>query len=219
MVTLCRLVVPLEEAPNIGGTTIASATRTIQSAMAIPRAGSPHVAMSNKRRNNPLARLATGARQGLKAKLYLSLASRILPRLILGRRSMKVVVHDTSSRQGEGTIPTDTTTTTIMTASPPSPPTSPRNPTPRISNQLASPSMMASKTRAVDLLLLHRHRGLRGIQLHQGTLFPVALESVPLTWLESLKPNSTDSWEDLKRAFIDNFQGFMNRAGTHHDLS
>jgi hypothetical protein len=36
---------------------------------------------------------------------------------------------------------------------------------------------------------------------------PVALESAPLTWLESLKPNSIDSWEDLKRAFIDNFQG------------
>jgi hypothetical protein len=32
--------------------------------------------------------------------------------------------------------------------------------------------------------------------------FPVALESVPLTWLESLKPNSIDSWEDLKRAFM-----------------
>jgi hypothetical protein len=47
----------------------------------------------------------------------------------------------------------------------------------------------------------------------------VALESTPLTWLESLKPNSIDSWEDLKRAFINNFQGFMIRAGTRHDLS
>jgi prophage tail gpP-like protein len=46
----------------------------------------------------------------------------------------------------------------------------------------------------------------------------VALESAPLTWLESLKPNSIDSWEDLKRAFIDNFQGSMIRAGTRHDL-
>jgi hypothetical protein len=49
--------------------------------------------------------------------------------------------------------------------------------------------------------------------------FLVALESVPLTWLESLKLNSIDSWEDLKRAFIDNFQGSMIRVGTHHDLS
>ncbi|RLM77907.1 putative polyprotein [Panicum miliaceum] len=28
-----------------------------------------------------------------------------------------------------------------------------------------------------------------------------------------------DSWEDLKRAFIDNFQGSMIRVGTRHDLS
>jgi hypothetical protein len=47
----------------------------------------------------------------------------------------------------------------------------------------------------------------------------VALESVPLTWLESLKPNSINSWEDLKRAFIYNFQGSMIRVGTRHDLS
>jgi hypothetical protein len=37
--------------------------------------------------------------------------------------------------------------------------------------------------------------------------------------LESLRPNSKDLWEDLKRGFIDNFQGSMIRAGTHHDLS
>jgi hypothetical protein len=47
----------------------------------------------------------------------------------------------------------------------------------------------------------------------------VALESAPLTWLESVKPNSIDSWEDLKRAFIDNFQGSMIGAGTRYDLS
>jgi hypothetical protein len=38
-------------------------------------------------------------------------------------------------------------------------------------------------------------------------------------WLESLKPNSINSWEDLKRAFIDNFQGSIIRAGTRHNLS
>jgi hypothetical protein len=41
---------------------------------------------------------------------------------------------------------------------------------------------------------------------------------VPLTWLESLNPNSIDFWEDLKWAFINNFKGSMIRAGTHHDL-
>jgi hypothetical protein len=49
--------------------------------------------------------------------------------------------------------------------------------------------------------------------------FPMALEPAPLMWLESLKHKSIDSWEDLKRTFIDNFQGSMIRAGTHHDLS
>jgi hypothetical protein len=47
----------------------------------------------------------------------------------------------------------------------------------------------------------------------------VALESAPLTWLESLKPNSINSWEDPKWAFIDNFQGSMIRTGTRHNLS
>jgi hypothetical protein len=47
----------------------------------------------------------------------------------------------------------------------------------------------------------------------------VALEPAPLTWLESLKQNSFDSWEDLKWGFINNFQGSMIRAGTCHDLS
>jgi hypothetical protein len=47
----------------------------------------------------------------------------------------------------------------------------------------------------------------------------VALEPAPVILLESLKPNSIVSWEDLKRAFIDNFQGSMIRAGTRHDLS
>jgi hypothetical protein len=40
-----------------------------------------------------------------------------------------------------------------------------------------------------------------------------------LTWLESLNNNSIDSWEWLKRVFIDNFLGAIARAGTHHDLA
>jgi len=35
--------------------------------------------------------------------------------------------------------------------------------------------------------------------------FPMALESAPLTWLESLRHDSIHSWEDLKKIFIDNF--------------
>jgi hypothetical protein len=50
-------------------------------------------------------------------------------------------------------------------------------------------------------------------------LFPMALDSVPLMWLESLSNNSIDSWERLKKVFIDNFQGAITRAGTRHDLA
>jgi hypothetical protein len=34
----------------------------------------------------------------------------------------------------------------------------------------------------------------------------MALEATPLTWLESLKKDSIDSWDDLKAVFTDNFQ-------------
>ena len=40
---------------------------------------------------------------------------------------------------------------------------------------------------------------------------PMALEPAPLTWLESL--------EDLKKAFVDNFQGSLHRVATRHALS
>lgn len=48
--------------------------------------------------------------------------------------------------------------------------------------------------------------------------FPMALESAPLTWLENLKRDSIHSWEDLKKLFIDNFQGSIHRPATRHDL-
>jgi hypothetical protein len=47
----------------------------------------------------------------------------------------------------------------------------------------------------------------------------MALDPTPLTWLESLSNNSIDSWERLKKVFIDNFQGAITRAGTRHDLA
>jgi hypothetical protein len=46
----------------------------------------------------------------------------------------------------------------------------------------------------------------------------MALDPAPLTWLESLSNNSIDSWERLKRVFIDNFQGAIARAGTRQIL-
>jgi len=40
--------------------------------------------------------------------------------------------------------------------------------------------------------------------------FPMALEPAPLTWHESLARESIHSWDDLKKAFIDNFQGSLH---------
>jgi hypothetical protein len=47
----------------------------------------------------------------------------------------------------------------------------------------------------------------------------MALDPTLLTWLENLSNNSIDSWERLKKVFIDNFQGAITRAGTRHDLA
>jgi hypothetical protein len=47
----------------------------------------------------------------------------------------------------------------------------------------------------------------------------MALDTALLTWLDSLSNNSIDSWERLKKVFIDNFQGAIARAGTRHDLA
>jgi hypothetical protein len=47
----------------------------------------------------------------------------------------------------------------------------------------------------------------------------MALDPAPLTWLEGLSNNSINSWEGLKKVFIDNFQGAIARAGIHHDLA
>ena len=48
--------------------------------------------------------------------------------------------------------------------------------------------------------------------------FQMALESAPLTWLESLKHDSIHSWEDLKQLFVDNFQGSIHQSATRHDM-
>jgi hypothetical protein len=121
-----------------GGTTVASATRATR----------PHVTTMNKKYNNLLANLATSMVQGLRAKLHSRPAFTMLRRSTSGRRSMMATMRSVLSKQGEGTVSTSTTMTMITTASPPSPPTSLTNPIPRSSNQLESPSTMASRTHA-----------------------------------------------------------------------
>jgi hypothetical protein len=58
-----------------------------------------------------------------------------------------------------------------------------------------------------------------GSNITKVVYFPMALDPAPLTWLESLSSNSIDSWERLKKVFIDNFQGAIARTGTRHDLA
>jgi hypothetical protein len=58
-----------------------------------------------------------------------------------------------------------------------------------------------------------------GSNIIKVVYFPMALDPAPLTWLESLSNNSIDSWEWLKKVFIDNFQGAIARVGTRHNLA
>jgi hypothetical protein len=58
-----------------------------------------------------------------------------------------------------------------------------------------------------------------GSNITKVIYFPMALDPAPLTWLESLSNNSINSWERLKKIFIDNFQAEITRASTHHDLA
>jgi hypothetical protein len=46
-----------------------------------------------------------------------------------------------------------------------------------------------------------------GSNITKVVYFPMALDPALLTWFESLSNNSIDSWERLKKVFIDNFQG------------
>jgi len=47
----------------------------------------------------------------------------------------------------------------------------------------------------------------RGSNTTKVAYFPLALEPTQLLWLDSLPPNSIDSWDTLRQLFIDSFQG------------
>jgi hypothetical protein len=169
----------------------------------------------NKKYNNPLA---TSVVQGIKAKIHSRSAFMTPPRSTSGRRSMKVATRGVLLRQGEGTAPVGTTMMMTAIASPPSPPASP--------TVGATMMMTAPVVKDFKPVRIPKYDGKQNprqwircyfvaIEVSGGSnstkalYLPVALESTPLTWLESLKPNSIDLWEDLKRAIIDNFQGSM----------
>ena len=48
---------------------------------------------------------------------------------------------------------------------------------------------------------------------------PVMLTPTAMNWLTSLASDSIESWEQLKKAFTDNYMAMCTRSGTKHDLN
>jgi hypothetical protein len=46
----------------------------------------------------------------------------------------------------------------------------------------------------------------------------MALENMPLQWFDKLNPGSIKGWEDLQRAFYENFTGIITHPITHAEL-
>ena len=66
--------------------------------------------------------------------------------------------------------------------------------------------------------LLSCHRGSRRDKFYQGHILPDGTGICSSHMVESLRHDSIHSWEDLKKIFIDNFQGSIHRPATRHDL-
>ena len=45
------------------------------------------------------------------------------------------------------------------------------------------------------------------------------MDTTPLTWLESLKPDSVNSWQDLKTTFTNHYVGAMQHPSNRIDLA
>jgi hypothetical protein len=52
----------------------------------------------------------------------------------------------------------------------------------------------------------------------KALFFPMALEAIPLQWFDKLSPLSIRGWEDLQRAFCENFAGIITYPITHAEL-
>jgi hypothetical protein len=52
----------------------------------------------------------------------------------------------------------------------------------------------------------------------KALFFPMALENMPLRWFDKLNPGSISGWEDLQRAFYENFTGIITHPITHVEL-
>ena len=70
----------------------------------------------------------------------------------------------------------------------------------------------------IEDFVLHTHMA-RGDDLHAIKYLPLKLKGPARHWLNSLPENSIGSWENLKDAFLDNFQGTYVRPPDAADLS
>jgi hypothetical protein len=52
----------------------------------------------------------------------------------------------------------------------------------------------------------------------KALFFPMALEAIPLQWFDKLCPRSIRGWEDLQRAFCENFTGIITHPISHAEL-
>ena len=66
--------------------------------------------------------------------------------------------------------------------------------------------------------LLDCHRGSRRNEFYQGHILPDGTGICSSHMVESLRHDSIHSWEDLKKLFIDNFQGSIYHPATRPDL-
>ena len=48
---------------------------------------------------------------------------------------------------------------------------------------------------------------------------PIMLKPIAMNWLTSLQFDIIDSWDDLKRLFIENYKATCEQSGTKHDLA
>jgi hypothetical protein len=52
----------------------------------------------------------------------------------------------------------------------------------------------------------------------KALFFPMVLETMSLQWFDKLSPGSIRGWEDLQRAFCENFVGIITHPITHAEL-
>jgi hypothetical protein len=52
----------------------------------------------------------------------------------------------------------------------------------------------------------------------KALFFPMALETIPLQWFDKFNLRSIRGWEDLQRAFCENFAAIITHPITHVEL-